>query len=289
MEIWFWLAVFSGVCSGLSAFILKVAAKKNFNSEVFVLYSGVISLVMAIPIALILNGLNSIVWLPVMLSVVVGVIAGLTGIFKVYALKFIDTTIYFPLFKLVSPSMAIIFGLLFFSERFTVLEWLGLLVSLLVPLMLINKQENQIQRNLLAGLLLVLLTGLTAAGVALFSKYLVNIYDSIWWIIAGASLGVLAGSIVMIVFKNGANLPVFINFDKKFLLWAFLRSITISSAFVFTLYSFFYSGTLGIVYSIQSLYIVIPIALAIFFFKEHWNLRKVTAIVLSLVALILLG
>ena len=289
MEIWFWLAVFSGVFSGISAFILKVAAKKDFNSEIFVLCSATISTLLIFPLALLLNGFGNLAWLPISLGIVGGVIAGLAGIFKVYALRFIDTTIYFPLFKLVSPIIAIVFGLLLFSENFTSLEWLGLAVSLLVPLLLVNKQENHIQKNLLAGILLVLLTGVMAASVAVISKHLVNIYDSIWWIVLSSSVGVFIGSVAMIFFKNGIKRLDFSDLDRNFLAWAFMRSTTITTAFVLGLYSFFYAGTLGIVYSIQSLYIVIPIALAVLFYQEHWNFRKVSAVVLSLVALALLG
>ena len=47
----------------------------------------------------------------------------------------------------------------------------------------------------------------------------------------------------------------------------------------------FVDGSLGVVYAIQSLYILIPIILSIVIYKEHWNVRKIFAIILSLAAL----
>ena len=57
---------------------------------------------------------------------------------------------------------------------------------------------------------------------------------------------------------------------------------------IVSVYAYSLGGSLGIVYTINSLYILIPITLSIMFYNEHWNLRKVTAIALSIAALWLL-
>jgi len=57
----------------------------------------------------------------------------------------------------------------------------------------------------------------------------------------------------------------------------------------FTLLKAFEAGALGIVYTAHSLYIVIPILLAVVIYKEHFNIRKGLAVALSLVALFFLG
>jgi drug/metabolite transporter (DMT)-like permease len=46
--------------------------------------------------------------------------------------------------------------------------------------------------------------------------------------------------------------------------------------------------TLSIVYSINAHYILIPVVLSVWFYKEHWNRRKALALTLSLLALVLL-
>jgi uncharacterized membrane protein len=70
---------------------------------------------------------------------------------------------------------------------------------------------------------------------------------------------------------------------------ASLRTVFAGGGFFLTLLAFIYGGPLGIVYTINSLYILLPIILAIIFYGEHWNVRKAVAIILSVLALALLG
>ena len=49
-----------------------------------------------------------------------------------------------------------------------------------------------------------------------------------------------------------------------------------------------HGSDLSLVYSINAHYILIPIILSIWYYKEHWNAQKVFAITLSLLALFLL-
>jgi len=60
------------------------------------------------------------------------------------------------------------------------------------------------------------------------------------------------------------------------------------ASFTTFLYAFAFNGPLAVVYTIHSLYILIPIILSIIFFNEHWNTRKVIAIVASVAAILLM-
>ena len=68
-----------------------------------------------------------------------------------------------------------------------------------------------------------------------------------------------------------------------------IRTVFAGGGFLLTLLAFVAGGPLGIVYTINSLYILLPIILAIIFYGEHWNFRKALAIGLSVVALAMLG
>lgn len=288
METWLILAIISSVFSGLSAFILKIVAKSNESSELHVLYSGLFSILIFIPAALYMSGIDNIHLIALGLAIFSGAAASVSIVFKVYALRHIDTTIYFPLFKIISPLLAILFGALFFQEKFTQLEWVGLIISLLIPLLLITRSEQDRQNNLALGILLILFTGTIASLVATLNKYITDIYDSALWISACSSLGVLLGSSLLTLHKHGYTefkQTILTHTTKKTLIFSIARGITINIAFITFLSTFYYGGSLGIVYTITSMYILIPIVLAIFFYNEHWNLRKITAIVLSVVAL----
>ncbi len=68
---------------------------------------------------------------------------------------------------------------------------------------------------------------------------------------------------------------------------AFFVGVTQFTAFYLLLLAI-NGGDLSLVYSINAHYILIPIILSIWYYKEHWNTQKVIAIALSLVALVLL-
>lgn len=221
-----------------------------------------------------------------------GLLAASTGIMKVYALRYIDSTIYFPLFKLLAPSLAIILGIMFFAERFTWYEWIGMTLGLLVPLLLITNAEKKRQANLVAGLLLVFVTGLLSAVVAGLNKFGIGAGITVLSLLLYAASGVLLGTAAIMFFKSGVRQTIDrIKSDTSsgLIFGAGLRVLLINISLGFTLLAYATGGSLGIVQTIHSMYILIPIILSIIFYNEHWNAQKVVAVALSVAALALLG
>jgi len=292
MEIWFISAVLGAIFAGFSNFFFKVAASRGYNAEVFSLYGGLSGTILTGSIIFFIdtslfnfNFFTGIVLLT-------GMVASLANIIKVYALRHIDSTIFFPLFKLLSPALAIIFGIIWFSESFSALEWTGMIIGLIVPLLLITKVENRRQNDLKAGLILVVIISLISAVAAAMNKFAI---DSDVYVMSGlfyTSFGVFLGTIITIIHKKGiGSLIKHVHDDTSFelLFYTSLRSTLTNLSFGLTLYAFSQNGTLGIVQTVHSMYILIPIVLSIIFYKEHWNLQKAIAIVLSVLSLTLLG
>lgn len=292
MELWFLMTVIAALASGIGSFTLKVVAKHGYDSELYIFYSAVFSILLSIPIALVVTGWHEVSWWALLCAFVGGIVAAVVGIMKVYALRYIDTTIYFPLYKLLSPLLVIIGGVFLFVEQFSLLEWIGLIMGLLVPLLLITPAEHRRQNNLLLGLVLVGITGVLSALVAIFNKYAVDLSGGdVYWISASAALGIALGATLVALNKRGwhSHLRSFREHTTKRLLWvSWWRSLLMCTAFVLYLYGLSLGGELGIVYTIYSLSILVPIIMAIFYYKEHWNVQKVAAIVLSVAALALL-
>ncbi len=288
MQLWFWAAVTGAILAGLSNFCFKIAAKREYNSEAFSLIGGATSVVFA-GCGLLLFRPESVQtpWL-VIITIGAGGIATIGGILKVYALRHIDTTIFFPLFKLFSPLLAVIAGLVFFAEQFSRAEWIGIIAGLLVPLILITKIENSRQQNLLAGIILMAITAATSATAATLNKLVIDEGMSELEVLWYASWGILVGSVGILMMRNRtlASLSnIKRHFSKGMLWYAFLRSFLICFSMLFVLYAYGNGGALGVVQTIHSLYILIPIILAILFYKEHWNVQKMAAVLLSLLAL----
>lgn len=292
MEIWFIASVAGAILAGISNFFFKIAASRGYSAEVFTLHGGLASTILTGFVVLLSHQslLQFNLFTAVMLTA--GMIASLGGIMKVYALRHIDSTIYFPLFKLLAPALAIIFGIVWFAETFTSIEWAGLLLGLTVPLLLITKAENGRQINLKAGLILVLLTGLTSATAAALNKFVIDAGVGVLVGLFYSSLGVFVGTVITIIFKKGFRSTlrhIKTDSDAKLVFYGSLRAIFISLGFGLILYAYAHGGTLAVVQTISSMYILIPVVLSIIFYSEHWNLQKAAAIILSVASLALLG
>lgn len=292
MDTWFLAAVCGALLAGVSNFYFKIAAKRGYNSELFSFYSGANSIIITVLFLLVFpQALTGFGWVP-LLAFGAGTLASFAGIFKVYALRHIDSTIYFPLFKLLAPALAIAAGIIIFAESFTFIEWFGMMLGLLVPLMLITRSENGRQSNLVAGLVLVLVTSFLSAGGAIIGKYAIDYGMSPVVMLLYLSIGIFVSTSAIIVYKKGlGNLKSVIITDtnSRLITSAFFRSSLISISVALMYFAFAQGGTLAVVQTIHSMYILIPIVLAIIVYKEHWNFQKATAIVLSVGALVLLG
>ena len=167
-----------------------------------------------------------------------------------------------------------------------------MLLGLFVPLMLINRTESGRQNNLVAGLLLVLLTGVFSAGGAALYKFSIDAGLATVVVLMYASIGLFIGSLVIILIKiswRDLKKRIATETSAGLVLGAGMRAVLISASFACMLFAFANGGTLAIVQTIHSMYILIPIVLSIIIYSEHWNAQKMTAVVLSIAALGLLG
>lgn len=291
MQLWFWSALLGMVFAGFSNFAFKIAASKKFDAETFNMYGGITSILFA-GIGLILvmpAGVSS--WFLILLTVLSGIVATFGGVMKVYALRYIDTTIFYPLFKLLSPFLAVVAGMTMFAERFTVLEWVGIVMGLLVPLLLINRVEHRRQENLLLGLLFVAAISCTSAAAAAMNKYAIDVGMNEWTTLWYASWGIFVGSIILIGGKLKTKIirHIIENTKKDLVFYAFVRSFLICISLLLILYAYGHGGSLGVVQTMHSMYIIIPILLSVWWYKEHIDSKKAAAVVLSAVALGFLG
>jgi len=205
MELWFWAAVGGAILAGLSNFCFKIASKRNYSSELFSLYGGLVSIVFA-GIALIITGDTLFTYAYVALvTMIAGAVATMGGIMKVYALRYIDTTIFFPLFKLLAPLLAVIAGIIFFGEQYTWYQYLGIGLSLTVPLILITNAERGRQSNLAAGLLFVVLISMTSALAAFLNKYAIDVGMTVVVTLWYSSIGIFIGTSVLLLSTLGVQ------------------------------------------------------------------------------------
>jgi len=293
MELWFWLAVVTAVIGGIPPFLTKVAAYRNYDAGLFLLLGSVSKALIVIPLALLVADWSTFNIIPFMLGFLVGAIAMPGAMLRITALRHIDATLYFPLHKVLSPTMVILAGVILFSESFTWVEWLGLIGGVIVPLLLISPSENSRQSNLRAGLILIVVTAFLSGVGAIINKFNVDSFvGTTLWILAGNATGFLLVALVQYVVKKRGFIKAvqFINtVDRSMIILSLIRGLLLVISIGSGLYALALGGPVGIVYTIGALYILIPIILSIIFFNEHWNWQKALAIVLSVVSLAFLG
>ena len=160
----------------------------------------------------------------------------------------------------------------------------------MVPILLVSRLEHTRQNNLTLGLVLTAVSAVIAAIAAGLQKFSTDIQASPLWILAMISLGILASIAIQYWLRHRSKVIKSLteHHSTGVVHVALLRTVFAGSGFFLTILAFVYGGPLGIVYTINSLYILPPIILAIIFYGEHWNARKAVAIGLSILALALL-
>lgn len=289
-EMWFLYAVAATVFAGINVFTAKVAAARNYNTKLFSALSSALAGILGVLIGVWVEGLAELSWTMLLIAFLIGGIYILGSILRMDGLRYIDAMIMLPLHKVVSPLLAILAGFLFFHEIPGQFEWIGLGLGVLVPVMLIHGGENARQNHLAKGLVFMLLSAACAAGTAAISMYGSQEYNSIILF-----TGLINGLGAILSFgwfyqqqRKKLRFELQKTLHRDFILLTIITGGTLFCGYTAMLLAFEAGGLLGIVYTIHSFYIVIPIILAIYFYNEHWNLKKVGAVALTLLALLFL-
>ena len=291
METWFTLAVTSTLAAGMQAFLYKIAAKEKIDIVVLSFYSAIFSSLLVLIAVIYFSDFSGLLQPMLLFSGLTTLTYLITTVTKVRGLENIDSAIFFPLYKVFGPAIVIVLGIIFFDENFSNKEWLGLIISLFIPLLLITKAENSRQYNLRKGLWWLLLSVVIGGIGVAFWKNGADIAPNPWMFILSTELFMIpiAYSALLTKHRNCLRKKLSVVKTRKFVNMLVVSSIANAVAGAVFVFAVTTGGALGIVYTINSLYILIPIVLSIAIYNEHWNAQKILAILLSIVALGFLG
>ena len=285
MELWFIYALASALLAGMHTFSHKVAVEKGYSSTEINTYNTAVSAVLAFSVFFFEPVSSVSIMFVIALSLVAGITHAIGSIVRMDALKYIDTALFFPLYKMIGPIFTTIIGVIFFSELLNKSEWVGVILGILLPLLLISKMEKKRQKNLVLGLILVMVSAALTAAAASVAKYNTVSAGSVFLFIAIAHSFATVTSIVIGKFsKKKSEVKQRAKHDIPFYTVAIGGGLMQFFGFAAMMLAFS-GGSLAIVYTINSFYILIPIVLSVILYKEHMNIRKALAIVLSIVAL----
>jgi len=283
VEPWFVYAALSGVFSGLYSFSHKISAEKNHSSMRATFYTSIAAAAMSLGVFIVQGGKMDPLYILLGLGIL-NSIGGFTSVIaRIHALKYIDTTIFFPLYKTFGPILIVGISIWGFGESMKLNEWIGIGLGIAVPLLLIHKSEHTRQCNLKKGLLLLgvsvifVLSPATIAKIITLNDLNVFLYQFYAFLCSAifAWIG-CAREVHTACTHSHSHVKITGLFGGMCL---FLGA---------SLFLLSTRGNLGVVYTVNSFSIMIPIILAVIVYKEHINARKVTAIVLTVTSLIFL-
>ncbi|MFZ2886300.1 MAG: DMT family transporter [Minisyncoccia bacterium] len=284
--IFLW-TLLSTLLAGCQMFAQRVSAAEGRNSALNgVIMYGFSGLAALILLVVFYEIPDELFWITVF-GLAAGITHGIGNFIRIESLKYIDSVIFFPINKVLGPLIVIAGGLWWFGETLSLREIIGITLSLCVPLVLISSAEHHRQTNLHRGLIfLVISTVLTSIG-ALFTKEGVA-YDET--LLAIMVLGQFSGAATSLaIFFREKHVRAGKNFGITL---SDLKLGLITSFFSFTgFYTFLKAasvGHIGLVYTIHAHYILVPIVLSIWWYREHIDKRKIAAVALSFLAIGLL-
>jgi len=287
MELWIIYAILSAIAAGGYNFMLKVIAERHYDTNLVTCYGYIVGAVVWGLYLLYTSWWKVFTFEEVLF---VSLLAfgnvfffSLSILSRVESMRNIHTVIFFPLYKTFGPIMVTAVSIFFFRESLTPKEILGIIVGITVPLMLITKTENQVQKNLFKWVVLVVVTAVlttfstASAKWVTFEGYSVDLFIFLSFV-----FGVVF-SFITYYFHSRHSHKKYINIW----LWKFSLLVGIVHITSFILFAKALVWNLAIVFTINSFSILIPIILSIFFYWEHFNLKKGIVIALSIVSILL--
>ena len=276
---WFSLAIISAVAFGVHGFLLKYVVQKKLERYSFLF---VLNFVGAIVLFVYLR----IKGTPIDFSpflIFLGVLSGLFFVARASArlvgLNCLPINLLYPMISL-NVGLIVIVSILFLGETLTWLQSLGILLAFIV-ILLFNTEKKSMHgiTNFKLGVLMAIIYIIFSIGGNVISKIgatsgSMDSFILLGWIFSTVFAGIAA------IGKRGINLQT--------IKWGGLLGIT--NLLVFYTYVLALSvGPLSQVMPILSLNVLVASILAWMFHKEHFSIKRIVLVGLSIVAVILLG
>ena len=275
--------------AGVALFMQKIVAEERRNGAFNgMLAYGVTGL---IAFALLLVSIQNVPanWgIVAFFGLTAGAVHGICNFLRIESLKYIDSVLFFPLNKVLAPLIVVIGAVALFQDNLSVVQYVGIALSLTVPLLLITSVERTRQKNLSLGLRLLVISAVLSAVSLLLTKQGLGYSSDILFILCMSQITGTLASVAILLRQHGAGFAMFAHAD-----WRDVKLGIWSGIFMFIssycLFEALSTGLASIVYVIQAHYILIPIVLSVWWYRDHINMRKFAAVVVSFFAIALLA
>ncbi|MBU1218640.1 DMT family transporter [Myxococcota bacterium] len=265
-------------------FIYKVAAEQKLvNSAVILTAAGTVVLCSSITLVITGTGFRALMpAVPFALSN--GTLFAMAALSKFAALKLAPASVVFPVNKS-NVLFVIIIGLVFFSESPTNYQWLGIVFSLAVLLLISSEQIKLSGSNILSGVGLALVAALCTSLSMTAGKLASTRVDKNSYILLSYSIVVVVSLVAFLRKTQGEKKSAFKGYGV-FLTGGFIGLL---NYFGYKLVlSAFAAGSMSLVQPILAMSILIPISLSIIIYREKLTIIRIIAIGLTLASILLI-
>lgn len=275
------------VLAGIQLFVQKVIAHEGRDAALSGLMMYAISGALAAAVLLSLRQWPQ-EWIVISLfGLAAGTMHSIGNYIRIEGLKYIDTVLFFPINKVLGPLAVVIGGVWFFGDQLTLQYYIGIALSLAVPLLLLSASEHRRQNNLSLGFVFVVISTLLTSFSMLVTKEGLSHDSQIWLVLSMSQIAGTACSLGIFIKRNGLHAKSIVAINRRDVLLGLLMGV-LGFLSTITLFHAVQGGLVSLVYVIHAHYILIPIVLSVLIYGEHINLRKTAAIVVSLLAIGLL-
>ncbi len=287
MDAAFIWALVATVMAGIQVFSQKVVAHERRDSALNGIFGYGISAILALVVFLVWYDVPA-QWLAIAaIAGMSGIVHGVGSYVRIESLKHIDAVIYFPINKVLGPLLVVAIGVWWFGEALSIHQYIGIALSITVPLLLVSSSEHHRQRNLTLGLILLVVSTILTALTSPIMKAALEIDSTLVFAMAMSQFAGTAASAIVYIHQKRKE-GGYLNLHRRDIELGVVNGVLQ----FFSFYSFLSAislGLLSIVYVIHAHYILIPIILSVWWYKDHINMRKFLAILVSSLAITLLS
>ncbi len=288
IDTWFAWAVISTILFGIHSFLYQKLIKDGGDTLVAQMV-GPIVLVMISTAILLISGemIAERPWVVALIAVLQGVLFFFTTLCRVEALTIgIPAQLLFPIIKSSTP-LVVILSCFIFDEWFILAQprrLVGVVLALGTTFIVMRPVDGDRSTRFDRGMMLAVAAMLSSAGASLAAKLAFVTEGQVN--IIGFMLFSNLASMVLAAGRAGGHKATAFAF-RRGLSWGAIIGVINFLGFAAYLLAI-KDGELSLVASINSLYILIPMILSALIYHEHLGPRRLTAVLLSLLAIVLI-
>ena len=279
MIILYLILILASVAIGLTYIVNKKLAHEKFNASTFTFLISYVNALISFPL-LFFNFYvtkNPFLWLLILVSALT---FGISSYFSFKAYKIADASTVSLIHKSNIVLTAII-GILFLSEKYSPLSYLGLFLIIISTLFMVYDGKKI---NIDRGIFYAFIMALTSALVAVFDKIILNDFSSFTYVFVNSILTGIIFSFRKGIFSKGLKL---FKQNTKLVLTTSVLNVGSWAAFLFVLQNTEVSKTFTIY---KSLSLIVPVVLGITILGEKGKLwQKITGAVIGSLGILLLA